>query len=120
MGQQGSAESEEEPDWRRRLFRACFALPSSLGVEENAPGVLLARFLACDVWTKIVFFFFAAVTKSKSKSLKIGATDEVPLLWSLWESSKFCVWSRLKTPLGGPVQVCPVTMLSRFKIFLEY
>ncbi|TPX67125.1 hypothetical protein SpCBS45565_g04070 [Spizellomyces sp. 'palustris'] len=82
-------------------------------LQSDEPGVPSARELDHTDWLERLFHVCqsatvmersAAPTSGSPDAVRIDTWEDPLIFWALWESARYCVLSRLRTPLGSPVQ----------------
>jgi Serine/threonine-protein kinase smg-1 len=82
------------PEWLKRLFFGCQAQ------EEYA---------ATDI-----FKWDGNANGCNNVVATVNNLDDMLKYWALWESARYCILARLRTPFGGPQQVHGVLFGSEF------
>ncbi|KAI9141330.1 hypothetical protein BKA69DRAFT_1038604 [Paraphysoderma sedebokerense] len=89
--------STETTSWLERLYHTCQGPKLLQPYYLEAKNVLPS---APDVSTEIISFIASVVTQQAN----VDVSGELLTQWCVWEASRYCILSRLKTPLGGPAQ----------------
>lgn len=50
----------------------------------------------------------------------IDNSEPILCYWAMWESARYCMLSRLRTPFGGPQQVSKTHVKCNFKLTYSF
>lgn len=99
-------EEDNSSEWARRLLHHCDTI-------SNMKNVNI--FAELEEGMASFFDFLKNGTNKNLVELNLGSivdlinTNQALLYyWAMWESARYCILSRLRTPFGGPQQVSPL------------
>lgn len=100
-------ELDNAPDWAKRIFYTCDILNSMQSVplfKEIRKGKE-RRKKYINMKNELLKNFIVEIPINGLKNL-IDDSQTLTSYWSTWESARYCILSRLRTPFGNPQQVC--------------
>ncbi|KAJ3299777.1 Serine/threonine-protein kinase smg1 [Borealophlyctis nickersoniae] len=73
-------------------------------VDTSTTAWLERLFHACQTPSILESTKFMQKGKASLKMHEIDSSDDMLMFWALWETARFCILTRLRTPLGTPLQ----------------